>query len=56
MFGASVRAPLPGIVLMLEMTDNYQLILLMIISCLGRTLVAQFLGGKPLCWHAPCSA
>jgi CIC family chloride channel protein len=30
------------------MTDNYQLILPMIITCLGATLLAQFLGGKPL--------
>lgn len=48
LFAASVRAPLTGIVLVLEMTDNYQLILPMIITCLGATLVAQFLGGKPL--------
>jgi len=34
--------------LVLEMTDNYQLILPMIITCLGATLLAQFLGGKPL--------
>ena len=39
---------LAGIVLVLEMTDNYQLILPMIITCLGATLLAQFLGGKPL--------
>jgi CIC family chloride channel protein len=30
------------------MTDNYQLILPMIITCLGATIVAQLLGGKPL--------
>lgn len=48
LFAASVRAPLTGIVLVLEMTDNYQLILPMIITCLGATLVAQFLGGKPI--------
>ena len=48
LFAASVRAPLTGIVLVLEMTDNYQLILAMIITCLGATLMAQFLGGKPL--------
>ncbi|PVZ85717.1 H(+)/Cl(-) exchange transporter ClcA [Serratia sp. S1B] len=48
LFAASVRAPLTGIVLVLEMTDNYQLILPMIITCLGATLVAQFLGGRPL--------
>ena len=48
LFAASVRAPLTGIILVLEMTDNYQLILPMIITCLGATLLAQFLGGKPL--------
>lgn len=48
LFAASVRAPLTGIVLVLEMTNNYQLILPMIITCLGATLLAQFLGGKPL--------
>lgn len=48
LFATSVRAPLTGIVLVLEMTDNYQLILPMIITCLGATLLAQFLGGKPL--------
>jgi CIC family chloride channel protein len=48
LLAASVRAPLTSIVLVLEMTDNYQLILPMIITCLGATLLAQFLGGKPL--------
>lgn len=48
LFAASVRAPLTGIVLVLEMTNNYQLILPMIITCLGATLIAQFLGGNPL--------
>jgi CIC family chloride channel protein len=32
LLAASVRAPLTGIVLVLEMTDNYQLILPMIIT------------------------
>ena len=48
LFAASVRAPLTGIVLVLEMTDNYQLILPMIVTCLGATLIAQIMGGKPL--------
>jgi CIC family chloride channel protein len=48
LFAASVRAPLTGVVLVLEMSDNYQLILPMIITCLGATLLAQFAGGKPL--------
>jgi H+/Cl- antiporter ClcA len=43
LLAASLRAPLTGIVLVLEMTDNYQLILPMIITCLGATLLAQFL-------------
>ncbi|PIJ49806.1 chloride channel protein [Erwinia sp. OLTSP20] len=48
LFAASVRAPLTGILLVLEMSDNYQLILPMIITCFGATLVAQFCGGQPL--------
>ncbi|MBV8042851.1 H(+)/Cl(-) exchange transporter ClcA [Pluralibacter sp.] len=48
LLAASLRAPLTGIILVLEMADNYQLILPMIITCLGATLLAQFLGGKPL--------
>jgi CIC family chloride channel protein len=48
LFAATVRAPLTGVVLVLEMSDNYQLILPMIITCLGATLLAQFAGGKPL--------
>ena len=48
LLAASIRAPLTGIILVLEMTDNYQLILPMIITGLGATLLAQFTGGKPL--------
>lgn len=58
LFAASVRAPLTGIVLVLEMTDNYQLILPMIVTCLGATLLAQFLGGSRyilLFWRGRCS-
>lgn len=39
---------LMGIVLVLEMIDNYQFILLMIIICFGVILLVQFLGGKLL--------
>ena len=42
LLAASIRAPLTGIILVLEMTDNYQLILPMIITGLGATLLAQF--------------
>lgn len=37
---ALVCAPLTGIVLVLEMTDNYQIIFPTIITCLGATLLA----------------
>ena len=36
--------PITGIVLVTEMTDNYQLILPMMITTIGATLVAQWLG------------
>ncbi|MGL4978682.1 MAG: H(+)/Cl(-) exchange transporter ClcA [Plesiomonas sp.] len=48
LFAATVRAPLTGLVLVLEMTENYQLILPMLITVLGATLLAQALGGRPL--------
>lgn len=48
LFAATVRAPLTGIILVLEVTTNYQLILPMIITCLGATIMAQMLGGQPL--------
>lgn len=48
LFAASVRAPLTGILLVLEMTGSYALILPMIITCLGATIVAQYLRGEPL--------
>ncbi|MGM3175939.1 H(+)/Cl(-) exchange transporter ClcA [Dickeya lacustris] len=48
LFAACVRAPLTGIVLVLEMTDNYSVLFPMIIACFAATLVAQLLGGQPL--------
>lgn len=48
LFAATVRAPLTGTLLVLELTDNFALILPMLITCLGATIVAQMFGGKPL--------
>ncbi len=48
LFAASVRAPVTGIVLVTEMTNNYGLILPMMVTTLSATLVAQWLGGKPI--------
>ena len=48
LFAATVRAPLTGILLIIETTHNYNLILPLIFTCLGATMMAQALGGKPL--------
>lgn len=48
LFAATVRAPITGILLVIEMTDNYDLILPLIITCLGAVMMAQLLGGQPI--------
>ncbi|WP_413699809.1 chloride channel protein [Psychromonas sp. KJ10-10] len=45
---ATVRAPITGILLVIEMTSNYEMILPLIVTCLGATMVAQTLGGRPI--------
>ena len=48
LFCATVRAPLTGIALTIEMTGNYLMILPLILTCLTATIVAQMLGGQPI--------
>ena len=48
LFTASVRAPLVGIVLTLELTGAYDATLPLVATCLAASLVAQRLGGKPI--------
>ena len=48
LFAATVRAPITGILLVIEMTSNYEMILPLIVTCLGATMVAQSLGGHPI--------
>jgi chloride channel protein, CIC family len=48
LFSATVGAPLTGIVLVIEMTGNYSLILPLIITCLSATTFAHIIGGKPI--------
>ncbi|MGB2079127.1 MAG: H(+)/Cl(-) exchange transporter ClcA [Vibrio sp.] len=48
LFAATVRAPITGILLVIEMTGNYYLILPLIITTLGATIMAQVLGGQPI--------
>lgn len=47
-FSAAVRAPLTGIVLILEMTGNYEQLLALCVVCLSAYLVAERLGGRPV--------
>jgi len=48
LFAATVRAPITGILLVIEMTNNYYLILPLIITSLGAVVFAQLLGGQPI--------
>jgi CIC family chloride channel protein len=48
LIAASLRTPLTGVVLVVEMSNNYQLILPIMVTCLGATFIAQAIGGKPL--------
>ncbi|MDA7741995.1 H(+)/Cl(-) exchange transporter ClcA [Francisellaceae bacterium] len=48
LFTATVGAPLTGIVLVVEMTMNYSLILPLILTCFSATIAAHFFGGRPI--------
>ena len=48
LFSATVGAPLTGIALALEMTGNYAQIPPLILTCVGATIVAHGLGGRPI--------
>ena len=48
LFAATVRAPLTGIVLAIELTGAQSLGLPIILTCLSATFAAQALGGKPI--------
>lgn len=48
MFAATVKAPLTGIALAVEMTSNFNQILPLILTCAGATIVSYKLGSKPI--------
>jgi len=48
LFTASVRAPIVGVALTLELTGSYALALPLLATCLAANLSAQWLGGKPI--------
>ena len=48
LFAATIRAPLTGIIIVMEMTNGYMLILPLIVTCVAATFMAQTLGSSPL--------
>lgn len=48
LFAATIRAPLTGIIIVMEMTNGYMLILPLILTCISATFIAQTLGSSPL--------
>lgn len=48
LFAAAVRAPVTGIILVVEMTQNYLLILPLMITCLTATTVVQLAKNPPI--------
>lgn len=48
LFAASVRAPIVGVALTLELTGSYALILPVLVTCGVADLVAQWAGGRPI--------
>jgi CIC family chloride channel protein len=47
-FAGSVRAPLTGILLILEVTGAYDATLALVTACLAATITAQALRGQPI--------
>jgi septal ring-binding cell division protein DamX len=48
LFAATVRAPLTGIILVIELTDAHSLTLPIILTCVSATFAAQAMGGHPI--------
>lgn len=48
LFTASVRAPMVGVILTLELTGTYNLMLPLMATCLAANVTAQWIGGKPI--------
>lgn len=48
LFAATVRAPITGILLVIELTNNYYMILPLLITSLAAAICSQLFGGKPI--------
>jgi CIC family chloride channel protein len=47
-FSAAVRAPLTGVLLVAEMTSNYELMLPLVLAASSAAVLTSFLGNKPI--------
>jgi CIC family chloride channel protein len=48
LFSATIRAPLVGVVLLVELTGAFELILPLMVTCATAHVVAEALGGRPI--------
>jgi CIC family chloride channel protein len=48
LFAASVRAPIVGVALTLELTGSYTLVLPVMLTCVTADIVAEWAGGRPI--------
>lgn len=48
LFSASVRAPVVGVALTLELTGSYTMVMPLIATCVTANMVAQWNGGRPI--------
>jgi CIC family chloride channel protein len=48
LFAASVRAPIVGVALTLELTGSYALVLPVMLTCVTADIVAHWAGGRPI--------
>jgi len=48
LFSSTVRAPLTGVALAIELTASFGLILPLLLACSMPTVVAESLGGRPI--------
>jgi CIC family chloride channel protein len=48
LLGATVRAPLTGLMLIIEMTGSYQLVVMSLLASIIADACAEFLGGHPI--------
>jgi CIC family chloride channel protein len=48
LLAATVRAPLTGVMLVIEMTGNYRLVVMSLLASIIADATAEFLGGRPI--------